>query len=99
MKFGDILINLIESSVSATISENKSKVEEFPVKLALLGYPYSGKSCHAGRIKIRYDVDLIEVKDLVHFANKAGLLSGGVVSDEEIVENILHTIQNCKGQG
>ncbi|OMJ83099.1 hypothetical protein SteCoe_16018 [Stentor coeruleus] len=98
-KFGDILLNLIENYIPNTISSSESSLPDFPVKLAFIGYPYSGKSCHAGRIKNRYDIEIIEVKNLIESASKNIILEGGIIQDEEIVRLIKEMISKCKGNG
>ncbi|OMJ72074.1 hypothetical protein SteCoe_29554 [Stentor coeruleus] len=98
-KFGDILLNLIENYVPNTVTSSESSLPDFPVKLAFVGYPYSGKSCHAGRIKNRYDIEMIEIKDVIEFAPKSILLEGGIVQDEDLVRIIKEMISKCKGNG
>lgn len=98
-KFGDILQGLLNMYVAEVNTEFEGKVEDFPIKLAFIGYPYSGKSCHAGRIQNRYNIEIIEVKDLLKYADTTLLLKGGTVQDEELVRLIVKKIQQCAGKG
>lgn len=36
--------------------------------MAVIGYPYSGKSTHVGRLKTRYDLEIIDIKELAESA-------------------------------
>ena len=98
-RFGDILMNLIENYVAVQKEEPQNLAPDFPVKLGFVGYPYSGKSCHAGRIKNRYDVEIIEAKDLLAFVDDSRPLQGGVIKDEDLVRVIAERIRACRGNG
>ena len=98
-KFGDILQFLLKSYAFEEKDGFRSLVKEFPVKLAFIGYPFAGKTCHAGRIQNRYNVDVIEVKDLLKFVDPLPLLQGGVVEDEDLVRLVVKRIQQCESNG
>ena len=98
-KFGDILQQLLKNYIFQEKSEFKSLVKEFPIKLAFVGYPYSGKSFHAGRIQNRCNIEIIEVKELLKFVDPLPLLQGGVVQDEDLVRLIVKRIQQCDSNG
>lgn len=100
LKFGEILLTIIDTYLrEAPEEKEKNKILEFPIKLAFLGYPYSGKTCHAGRVKNRFDVEVIEIKDLIQFVDKESALAGGVVSDNELVRVVVERIKMCTGCG
>jgi CH-like domain in sperm protein len=99
LSFGDIVLNLIENFIENPAHEPANHVPDFPVKLAFIGYPYSGKKCQAGRLKSRYDIQIIDIKELVQNADKTVLLQGGVVSDENIIELVIEKIKKCEGLG
>lgn len=99
LKFGDILQALLSTYVPDTKPEFKKNVEDFPIKLSFIGYPHSGKSCHAGRIQNRYNIEIIETKDLLKYADTTLLYQGGTIQDEDLVRLILKKIQQCTGNG
>jgi len=50
--------------------------------MSVIGYPYSGKSTHIGRLRTRYDLEIIDIKELAESAVKDNALAGGALTDE-----------------
>lgn len=91
-KLADALLQVADWNTEAEAEPASSQLPNPPVKLAIIGYPYSGKSTHAGRLRTRYNLDMIEVKDIIAKANNQLLLEGLTLKDEDIVDLIVEKI-------
>ncbi|CAG9310473.1 unnamed protein product [Blepharisma stoltei] len=91
-KFSDALLKLIDWKFDSEVDNKGSLLPCPPIKLAMIGYPYSGKSTHAGRLRTRYNIDIIEVKDIIAKASIDILLEGKTLRDEDIVNLIVEKI-------
>ena len=76
--------------------EPKSQVPNFPVKLSMIGYPFSGKTTHATRLANRYNLSVVEVKDLIEKAVTEDLYQGGCISDSDLVSLIVEEIKKSE---
>ena len=77
-----------------------------PIKIALIGYPFSGKMTHCRLLAEKYGLDMIEPKKLVLAAAELGgeiaetLLEGEGINDSQMVDLIVEAIkgvENPKG--
>jgi hypothetical protein len=73
-----------------------------PIKIGIIGYPFSGKATHALRLQEKYKLDKIELRELIKTATETDedvreiLLSGGVIDDDICVELVVDAIRACE---
>lgn len=95
---GDALQKMIDD-LELGNTEFRREILSHPVKLALLGYSFSGKTTQANRLKASYDLDVIDIKECISNIADSTLRLGGTINDEAIVNYVVNTIKNCKASG
>lgn len=95
---GDALQILLDT-IELGSTESKRELPSHPVKLALLGYSFSGKTTQANRLKASYDVEVIDVKESISKIAEESMKLGAAITDEGIVNFVVNAIKNCKTSG
>ena len=98
---GDAIESVIDLNfVSPTSEELVPDIpNDLPIKIALIGFPFSGKMTHCRLLAEKYSLDIIETKKLVQEAAENGgeiletLLEGEGISDQQMVDLVVEAIK------
>jgi molybdopterin-guanine dinucleotide biosynthesis protein len=98
-KLGDIIEELLLKKFPVTDYRHWPELPSHRLRLAIVGYPYSGKTTLASLLQTRFNLDVIETYQIAQNVADEVLVEGETLSDEKLTAALIERIKKAEGEG